>query len=295
MVGSAIGDALGAAFEGTWTIRKIEEINFRGRWTDDTHMTIGLAESLVANKGFDSEHMAQTFLRNWEKEPWRGYGPGPPRIFRMMKSGVPWNEAAKRLYGGLGSFGNGSAMRVAPIGLLYHDNVEKLREAAYRSAEVTHTHILGREGAAIQAYSVALALQTETGNLEPKEFLDKIAHFTKNKVYKEKIEKAKALLPVEDKSEVTRIIGNTVEAFNSVPTAIYCFARNHQNYVKAVSYAVSLGGDTDTIGAMTGAIAGAHQGEENLPKSWINKLEKADYITELAQKLWKMKNVRLRS
>jgi ADP-ribosylglycohydrolase len=61
MVGSAIGDALGAVFEGTWTIRKIEEINFRGRWTDDTHMTIGLAESLVANKGFDSGHMAQTF------------------------------------------------------------------------------------------------------------------------------------------------------------------------------------------------------------------------------------------
>ena len=69
MVGSAIGDVLGAVFEGSWTIRKREEINFRGRWTDDTHMMIGLAESLVANQGFDSEHMAQSFLRNWEKEP----------------------------------------------------------------------------------------------------------------------------------------------------------------------------------------------------------------------------------
>jgi len=292
LVGSAIGDALGASFEGCGSgdIR-IEDIRFGGRWTDDTHMMMGLSESLAANKGFSSEHMAQTFLRNWEREPWRGYGPGPPRVFRMIKSGVPWNEAAKRLYGGKGSFGNGAAMRVAPVGLLYYDDVEKLREVACRSAEITHTHELGKEGATIQAYAVALALQTKTSNLEPGEFLDKIAQFTRNKVYKEKLEKARALLPVEDKQEIIRNLGNTVEAFNSVPTAIYCFAKKHQSCAGAVLYAVSLGGDTDTIGAMTGAITGAYRGEEDLPNSWKHKLEKGDYITDLAQKLWNLKGV----
>lgn len=287
MVGSGIGDALGASFEGSWSGIRIEDIRFKGKWTDDTHMMIGLSESLIRNKGFNGENMSQTFLRNWEKEPWRGYGPGPPRVFRMMKSGVPWNLASKQLYGGKGSFGNGAAMRVAPIGLLHYDNAEKLREMAYRSAEITHTHELGKEGAAIQAYAVALAIQEKISSLEPTEFLDRITHFTENKVYKGKLEKARALLPVEDKREVIRNIGNTVEAFNSVPTAIYCFAKNHENYARAVLYAVSLGGDTDTIGAMTGAIAGAYRGEENIPKSWRDKIEKGDYITDLAKKLWK--------
>ncbi|MBC7106025.1 MAG: ADP-ribosylglycohydrolase family protein [Firmicutes bacterium] len=73
-----------------------------------------MAESLVACRGFDGRHMAETFVRNFEREPWRGYGPGPPRIFRRIKHGVPWDRAAEDIYPG-GSFGNGAAMRVAPV------------------------------------------------------------------------------------------------------------------------------------------------------------------------------------
>jgi len=88
-------------------------------------MMIGVAESLIECKGFNGEHMAWTFIRNWQRDPWRGYGPGPPRVFKMMLSGVPWFEAAKKLYGGSGSLGNGGAMRIAPIALLYHDDEER--------------------------------------------------------------------------------------------------------------------------------------------------------------------------
>jgi len=291
MIGSAIGDALGASFEGLWINRlNIEKFSLDGQWTDDTHMMIGVAESLIANKGFNGEHMAWTFIKNWEKEPWRGYGPGPPKVFRMIKSGVAWNEAAKQLYGGMGSFGNGAAMRVAPIGLLYYDDEEKLRQVAYKSAEITHAHVLGKEGAAIQAYAVALAVQTERDNLNPEEFLEKIANFTENSVYRKKLEKARLLLKKDNKKEVIKMLGNTVEAFNSVPTAIYCFAKNHQSYAKAVLYAVSLGGDTDTLGAMTGAIAGAYHGIENIPNIWIKKLENREHINMLAKELWKVKH-----
>ena len=288
LVGSAIGDALGASFEGSWVKSEMEDVSFGGRWTDDTHMMIGVAESLIAKNGFDGEHMAWTFIRNWESEPWRGYGPGPPKVFRMIKSGIPWFEAAKRLYGGTGSYGNGAAMRVAPAGLCYYDNLEKMRKAAYNSAEITHTHDLGREGAAIQAYAVALALRTEPAQLDPSGFLQYIAGFTESKVYRKKLEKAIDLLNRDDRREVIASLGNTVEAFNSVPTAIYCFAKNYQNYAKAVLYAVSLGGDTDTIGAMTGAIAGAYHAENKLPNPWKQKLEKAAYIKDLAKRLWKL-------
>ena len=290
MIGSAIGDALGASFEGLWTNElNIEEFSFHGRWTDDTHMMIGVAESLIANKGFNGKHMAWTFIKNWEKEPWRGYGPGPPRVFRKIKSGVPWNEAAGQLYGGMGSYGNGAAMRIAPVGLLYYDDVEKLREIAYRTAEITHTHELGKEGAALQAYAIALAVKAENESFDPESFLEKLKEFTHLKAYKEKLGKAKFLLNSNDKREIVKSLGNTVEALNSVVTAMYCFAKCYKSYTKAVLYAVSLGGDTDTIGAMTGAITGAYQGIENITSAWVQKLERKEYIEKLAVELWKIK------
>ncbi|MFQ5758844.1 MAG: ADP-ribosylglycohydrolase family protein, partial [Candidatus Bathyarchaeia archaeon] len=116
LVGSAVGDALGSSFEGSWA-PEVKPENFSGQWTDDTHMMIGVAESLIENEAFNGRHMAETFIKNYEREPWRGYGLGPPRVFGWIKSGVPWNEAAKRLYGGAGSYGNGAAMRVAPVGV----------------------------------------------------------------------------------------------------------------------------------------------------------------------------------
>ena len=130
-------------------------------------MMIGVAESLIGSRGFDGEDMAFTFTRNYELEPYRGYGPGPPRVFRLIRAGVAWDEAAQELYRE-GSYGNGSAMRIAPVGVFYHGNPEVLREVAYKSSRITHAHDLGKEGAALQAYAVALAT-----NLEPGEDFDR--------------------------------------------------------------------------------------------------------------------------
>ena len=118
LIGTGVGDALGAPFEG-WYTAEPEEIKAQAEkrkilnYTDDTHMMIGVAESLIRNKGFSGEDMTYTFIRNYELEPFRGYGPGPPRIFRLIRAGKAWDKAAQKLYLG-GSYGNGSAMRVAP-------------------------------------------------------------------------------------------------------------------------------------------------------------------------------------
>ncbi len=285
MVGCAVGDALGASFEGRFRRLPVEEYPFKGRWTDDTHMMLGIAESLIMKEGLDEEHMMDTFIENWEREPWRGYGPGPPNVFSMVKKGISWKRAPQRLYSGEGSFGNGSAMRVAPIGLLFPD--QNLREMAYRSSSLTHTHPLGKEGAAVQAFSVALASNSE--RLDSEDFLCEVRTFAEEEAYENKIRSAIELLDEENSRAVVDKLGNTVEAFNSVPTAIYCFARNVNDFRKALLYAVGLGGDTDTIGAMTGAIAGAYHGAEAIPREWKDKLEKRDYIKSLAQDLWKLK------
>jgi len=290
LVGSAVGDALGSSFEGLWNPEaKIER--FSGRWTDDTHMMIGVAESLIANKGFDGSHMTEIFMKNYEREPWRGYASGPPRVFRWIKSGVAWNKAAKRLFGGAGSYGNGAAMRVAPVGVLYHDDLEHLRSVAYGQSRITHVHELGMDGAAIQAYAVALAVNADpSSELDSYAFLKKLKDFTHNEVYKRKLEMAWELLGETNKRRVAREIGNGVEAYNSVPTAIFCFLHNEGSFEDSVLYAVSLGGDTDTIAAMAGAISGAYHGDQAIPERWKSNLERGDYIEELAEKLWVIKN-----
>lgn len=293
LVGAAVGDGLGSWREGRRRANR-KEIELLAEnleqltYTDDTHMTIGVAESLIENKGFDGERMVKTFIRNYEAEPWRGYGPGPPRIFRMIERGEPWHTAANKLYEG-GSFGNGSAMRVAPIGLLYSNSTENLREIAYKSSIITHSHELGKEGAALQAYAVALALNTPSDEeIEREVFLLKLQNLVQNQLYKEKIASIKELLRRQDRARVVNVLGNGIEAPRSVPTAIYCFLRRPRCYGDCVLHAISLGGDTDTIASMAGAISGAYLGIEAIPREWRAKLESRAYIEALAEKLWQL-------
>jgi poly(ADP-ribose) glycohydrolase ARH3 len=293
LIGTAIGDALGARWEGRGMSRSEDIVSLAEKleqliYTDDTHMTIGIAESLMESKGFNGEHMAQTFIKNYDAEPWRGYGPGPPRIFGMIKSGEAWDSAANGLYRG-GSFGNGSAMRVAPVGLLYSRNLDKLREIAHQSSSITHSHELGREGAAIQACAVALALNTPADeDIDRAVFLSSLQNFIRDRLYKEKIAQMRELLDEQDKEKVVAVLGNGIEAPRSVPTAIYCFLSQPQSYKDTVIYAISLGGDTDTIAAMAGAISGAYLGIEAIPSKWRVKLENKEYIKALAEKLWQI-------
>lgn len=270
LVGLALGDALGAPFEGreSVSLAEIHAVAERTkilRYTDDTHMALGIAESLIACRGFDGRHMAEIFVRNFEQEPWWGYGPGPPWIFRRMKFGARWDRAAEDIYPG-GSFGNGAAMRAAPIGLFYYRNREKLREVTCLSGQITHAHPFGKEGVAIQACAVALAVvYGPTGS--PNDFLAELRAFAARDIYKHKLQRVGELLITENKAEVVDSLGNGIEAFNSVPTtAVYCFLRHSVSFEEAVVEAVSLGGDTDTIASMTGAISGAWLGIEAIPE-----------------------------
>lgn len=293
LIGTGVGDVVGAGFEGRRMVepRTIETVADRQEvltYTDDTHMMIGMAEALVENEGFDGEHMAHTFMENYECEPWRGYGPGPPRIFRLVRAGEAWDKAAERLYPG-GSYGNGSAMRIAPVGVLYHDDLAELREVAYRSSQITHSHELGKEGAALQACAVALAVNLEpSGVFDPKEFLARLGEFIHHEVYKQKLARVGMLLNETDRAKVVAELGNGIEAFNSVPTAIYSFLSHPRSFREAILFAVSLGGDTDTIGAMTGAISGAYLGVGSIPNRWRVKLENRLHIEELASKLYEV-------
>jgi poly(ADP-ribose) glycohydrolase ARH3 len=292
LMGVALGDAIGALREGHQIaaereIRHIARISHTLRYTDDTHMTIGVAESLVENRCFNGAHMAERFADNYFQEPWRGYGPGPPRVFRLLKNGMTWDKAASYIYPG-GSFGNGAAMRAAPIGLFFWNKPAELKEVAYQASLITHSHSLGMEGAALQAWAVALAVsENPRESLDSQSFISRLLGFTTEDVYRAKIAKFSTLLEHSgDRQEVIRELGHGVEAFNSVPTAIFAFLANPEDFASTVIYAVSLGGDTDTIVSMAGAISGAYLGIEAIPPEWQEQLENRDYILNLADRLW---------
>lgn len=291
LLGVAVGDALGAPFEGARLVgradlERLEREPGPLRYTDDTHMTLGMAESLVERRGFDGAHMAAVFARNFAAEPRRGYGAGPPQVFRLIEGGVPWDQAGRALFGGSGSFGNGAAMRVAPAALLAFRDLQQVAWLARQTAVITHAHELGLEGAVLQAYAIALLLQHPPDiALDGRAFLDALRAYLRTPVYLEKLERIQALLPDSRREEVIAQLGNGIEAYEAVPAALYAFLRQAGSFAEVVAYAISLGGDTDTIASMAGALAGAHLGEQAIPAAWREQVEGAARLRELADAL----------
>lgn len=291
LLGVAIGDALGAPFEGMTTIdaEDVARLAAGARplsYTDDTHMTLGLAASLVARGGFDGEHLAWTFAHNFAAQPWRGYGAGPPRVFQLLREGVPWETASTLLFDGLGSLGNGAAMRVAPAALFAYANLERVAWLARRTARITHAHELGVEGAVLQACAIARLLQLPRGEaLDVPAFLETLRAHVGALRYCQQLDALQELLPGGALEEVVDRIGRGIAAHEAVPTALYAFLRHRDDFAAAVTFAIGLGGDTDTLAAMTGALAGAHLGEEAIPASWRARTEDALVLRELAGNL----------
>jgi poly(ADP-ribose) glycohydrolase ARH3 len=290
MIGSALGDAIG---ELAFRYRTKEELRAQLeqlnelRYTDDTAMSIGLAESILTKGDLDQQDLGDTFRRNFLREPWRGYASGPPTIFSIVESyGVTYLEAAKSLFGGEGSLGNGAAMRIAPVGLFFHDST-KLYEKASLSASVTHAHPVGMDGAALQAKAVALAVK-----LDPKEtfssnvVIDTLIDFAKNPEIKEKMQLVKRLiLENTHPSHVAKQLGQTVAVHESMPFALFSFLRHPASFEDCLFCAVLNGGDRDTLGAMACAVSGAYVGIDSIPQDWIQKLENRSYIEDLATRL----------
>lgn len=290
LLGTGLGDSIGRSREGggrlepeevLGSIKKKELL----RYTDDTQQMISLAEAIVWRGRFDGEVFAERLVENFD--PLRGYGPGSVRVIRAIEAGENWEKPASRAFGGEGSYGNGSSMRVAPVGLFCHQDLNELREVARESSRITHTHRLGLEGAVLQASSVAVATRLDPLlDLRIDSFLEDLWSLLKEQEYERKLDSISELLEADPTmSDVVDRLGNGVEAHNSVPTALYCFLSHSESFEDAVSHAVGLGGDADTIGAMTGAISGAYLGSEKIPESWKEKLEDRNLILDLADEL----------
>lgn len=306
LIGTFVGDALGMPVEG-WSHRRIREsfgemdtmVDARkgaGTYTDDTQMMVATAKSLIEKEGVDPDHLSKCFLKHFDSS--RGYGRGTTRVFEKWKNGVSVDSAAGQIFDG-GSFGNGGAMRIAPVGISFAGRPEELIDALEVATGITHAHPLGLGSAYLQAFLVGEAYCRDSivGN-EAVELVDEaIDHlpdrWNEGDLLSRKIASVKELLtrtgePVEAQ-KVTETLGCTSKAFESVPSSIYAAVANGDSFEEALVYSVGLGGDTDTIGAMTGAISGALHGVGAVPDRWWETLENGpdgrDDVVELGRKL----------
>lgn len=308
-LGTLVGDAFGAQVEG-WDPERIEREYgilskpIGGIYTDDTQMMIGLMEALAecAGAGLDfsaaalQDAAARIFHLNFD--PSRGYGRRILGVMRRIESGLPANMV------GTDSWGNGAAMRIAPVGMFFFDDDRRLVDMAVHSAEITHTHPAGVAGAVAQAVAVGWAARHAlTGvDLSIDAFIDDAARaageFDEDTAHE--ISRIRNLAADDLDEAIQAIIAafsRDVSASGSVPAAIAAFVLIHRiegGFPDVVMAAVNSGGDTDTIGAMAGAIAGAFWGQASIPKQWLDVMENGekgkDYISKLASRLAEMKH-----
>lgn len=286
LLGTALGDAVGAPFEGRPAVRREDVEEWLAAddpltWTDDTAMALALAASLIAQGGeVDPRHLGDTFVATYEEEPWRGYGSGPPRIFAAAAKGTPYVEAAGALFGGSGSFGNGAAMRAAPAGVVAAPEPATAARLAREQARVTHAHALGQDGAALIAMAVAVSAADD-----PSDRLADLGRHLETEEFRTALDRALELAGGEDPRRLGEVLGNDVAAVASVPTAVACFLGAPDDALSVLVRAVTVGGDTDTIAAMAGAIVGARVGAAGLPSGLLGRLEAHDRIVGLADDL----------
>lgn len=290
LLGTGLGDAIGElAFrrptrEGlTAAVEARDELAY----TDDTAMAIGLAESMADREGLEQTHLGETFHAHYRREPWRGYASGPPTVFsKVEEKGLSYPEAARTLYGGEGSFGNGAAMRIAPLGLMYHAH-EDLYEKARASAEVTHAHPVGVDGAAVQARAVALVVSMKPSWAFPVErFLDALMDTARTATMVRKLSSLRNLVAEgAPPAEAARRLGMGVAVDRSQPFALYAFLRHTDSFEETLFCATLNGGDRDTMGAMACAISGAYLGEDGIPVEWRKRLENRARLEALAARL----------
>lgn len=242
-------------------------------FTDDTNMALSIYHVLRHHRQIHQDELAASFARHYDSG--RGYGPAMHRLLAQIASGEPWQSAATRLFEGQGSYGNGAAMRVAPIGAYFADDPDQVIQQAQRSAEITHAHPEGIAGAVAVALAAALAVRLR-GRQAPAraEFLDELLPLIPDSEVKSGITRARDIQSrvVE---HVIGMIGNgyRISAQDTVPFALWCVGESLHDYENALWLTASGLGDVDTNCAIVGGIVALYVGNEGIPADWIEQRE----------------------
>ncbi|SOB84303.1 ADP-ribosylglycohydrolase family protein [Streptomyces sp. 1331.2] len=275
--GLSVGDALGAQFfvPGTARAHLADRTAPPGPWpwTDDTEMACSVYAAHTERGAIDTFDLTHAFARRHDFD--RGYGPAANRMLRLVREGGDARGLAAELFDGQGSYGNGAAMRVAPLGAAYAEDPAAVVRPAADTAVITHTHSQAVDGAIAVAVAAAYAVRARTEAVTPQAFLAAVAALTPRGAVHDGLTEAIALLAEPDPLVAARVLGNgsRTSAVDTVPYALWCAARNLTDFRTAVWEAIAPGGDTDTVAAITGGVVAAHTGTRDIPADWLTARE----------------------
>jgi len=315
LVGLSVGDALGAPVEfltrkdiikshGRVTdyVKALSGHSFSnfnpGQYTDDAQLAIAMAQSLVNQKKFDYQDFASNLIEWYKKGDFRAAGKATRAACKNLIRG-------KALESGISdACGTGAATRAAPLGLIYNglgqDSGRSLVSDCIYSSILTHRDQRAFASAAAVARSVNYVKQLN-GYLDVQHFLKCVSDFTG---YTETVNtkgvpenngetlesKLKSLnhLRGESFEKAMKKIGYGGHVFECVPSAILAFVKSPDDFERTIVSAVNSGGDSDSRAAIAGAISGAYNGIEKIPRRFLDNLENKDLIISLSDKLFEI-------
>ncbi|MEW5741213.1 MAG: ADP-ribosylglycohydrolase family protein [Myxococcota bacterium] len=274
--GLSLGDAFGERFFGppgivTGRIAARELPAGPWAWTDDTAMALSIVEVLEAHGHVAQEELAQAFARRFSREPGRGYGGGARDILTDIGRGTAWKLAAGRAFEGQGSQGNGGAMRAAPLGAYFADDLPRVVAEARKSAEVTHAHPDGQAGAVAVAVAAALVVRGVAGPALVRETLAHVPEGETRAALRHALDVPSSTSP-EDAAERLGS-GRRVLSWDTVPFSLWCAARHLDDFEAAMWCTVAGLGDRDTTCAIVGGIVALRVGRAGLPATWLARRE----------------------
>jgi ADP-ribosylglycohydrolase len=274
--GLAVGDALGSQYfvpVNLPLLKRHEVPAGDWQWTDDTEMACSVVAVLAAHGRIDQDALARSFAVRHDVD--RGYGPAVNRLLRLVREGGDWRELAAALFDGQGSWGNGAAMRIAPLGAWYADDPEQATHQAEISAYPTHQHREAVVGAMAVAAAAALAASPD-GPPGAGALIDGVIALVPAKsAVGAGLRRARDLLDYDDAATVAAVLGcgRRTSAHDTVPFALWSAARALGAYERAFWTTAQVGGDVDTTCAIVGGVVAA--GEAGAPPvAWAERTER---------------------
>jgi ADP-ribosylglycohydrolase len=269
--GLSVGDAFGELF---FTISPHQTSpatlpKTTWRWTDDTHMALSIVEVLKTYGHIEQDALARAFARRYQEEPYRGYGGGAARLLQQVAAGSDWRTISPALFGS-GSYGNGAAMRIAPLGGFFYQDLRLVIKEAELSAVITHAHPEGQAGAI--AVAVAAAIAAHTPCPSGREFLQEVVKLVPDSDTKKGIQRA-LTIPAHEVVEAVAVLGSgsNVSAQDTVPFCLWSAAYHLNNYEEALWQTAKGLGDCDTTCAIVGGIVSLSAQE--IPVAWQKQRE----------------------
>lgn len=302
IIGHAVGDAMGFPTEfskreellNNPVIEMIDSPDVgqpAGSWSDDTAMEIATIDSFIQKKCFDYKDIMDKWVKWISKSEYTPTGVTFDIGRTCLKAIKKYCNGTAPLQCGSTSInenGNGSLMRILPVALYaYSKNIDdiSIRKLTNEVSSLTHAHEVSRLGCYIYVQFIINLLKGKTKEEAYKhiQYLDYSAYDMHSLKLYTRI--------LDEQIEVQRLdqIKSTGYIVDTLESAIWIFM-NAQHYKEAIIASTNIGGDTDTIGAIVGSMAGIYYGFDSIPSSWLDKLQRKDYLIELVDRFEKSVN-----